>query len=432
MKIIKTYKFRLSPNKEILSLLKQHGGNSRFIWNELLQFSNNYNKENKRFPTQSELQKEIINLKNNNTFLKPSHSQPLQINAQRLTKANFDSIKPEVIQERKIRIAAAKTPKQKAKALDFGKPKFKSKHKEHDSLFYPQNFKIKKSRIYCAKIGWIPFIKHRDILGIPITLMLNQDGGIWYCSTICELNIKEKPKKALQDSNIIGIDVGTKVFATLSDNTQIENPKNLNKYLKRLKREHVSLSKKQFVEKVVGNKTIKISSNNRIKQKDKLRKVYRKTRSVRSDFLHKVTRHMITKYDGFILEKLDIKNVMANNNKHMNRNIMDVSWFEFGRLLEYKSKWYSKYFARADKFSPTTKKCSRCGNIVEMTLNDRTYNCPICNNHMDRDYNASINILNEGINKLNTIGTMGINACGQSAMADWTKQEKSLICYNGR
>jgi putative transposase len=430
MKILKAYKFRLNPDKDISAMLFQHGGNTRFLWNQLVQFSNDYNVEYKKFPTQSILQKEIINIKKQNDFLKISHSQPLQINAQRLCKTNFDSIKPQTIKERKIKIAKAKTPKQKAKAINFGKPKFKSKHNQNDSIFYPQNFKIKKSRIFVSKIGWIPFIKHRNIEGEPLHLTIHQDGEQWYCSIVCRVKTKEKPKKNVEDANIVGIDVGVKSFATLSNNTQIENPKNLDKYLKKLKKEQKNLSRKQFVEKEINGKTVKVSSNNRIKQKNKVRKIHRKIKNIRSDFLHKITYNMIIKYDGFAIEKLDIKNMLKEGKKEgrkdLNRNISDVSWYEFGRQLEYKSKWYSKYFVQIDKYSPTTQRCSQCGNIKEMELKDRTYDCPKCGNHMDRDYNASINILNEGLDKLNAVASTVIKACGQNTEVDWLKQEKSL------
>jgi transposase len=101
MKTIKAYKFRLNPDNNILSILKQHGGNSRFLWNQLIEFNLKYNKENKKFPSQGMLQKEIIRIKNENAFLKTSHSQPLQVNAQRLVKTNIKSISPEMIAKRK-------------------------------------------------------------------------------------------------------------------------------------------------------------------------------------------------------------------------------------------------------------------------------------------------------------------------------------------
>jgi len=425
MKIIKTYKFRLNPSKETLAVLLQHGGNSRFIWNQLVNFSKTYNKENNKFPSQVILQKEIIKIKKGNDFLKLTHSQPLQINAQRLTKTNFKSISKSTLNERKQKIAKAKTKKQMTIALNFGKPKFKSKHNENDSIFYPQNFKIKRSRIFCAKIGWISFIKHREILGKPLTLILNQDGELWYVSISCELKIKDKIKPDIENADIVGIDLGIKTFASLSDKTEIENPRTLKRFSEKLRKEQIILSRRQFVEKEINGKVIKVSSNNRNKQKSKVRKVHRKIKNIRNNFLHVVTHDMINKYDGFVLETLSIKNMLENKNKNLNRNISDVSWFEFGRILEYKSKWNSKYFEKIDKYSPTTKRCSSCGNIIKMTLKDRIYDCPECGNHMNRDYNASLNILNDGINILkNTLATKGINACGQPTLVGWLKQEK--------
>jgi putative transposase len=426
MKIIKTYKFRLNPDKPTLETLKQHGGNSRFIWNQLVNFSSQYNTENKKFPSQGILQQEIVRIKKENEFLKLSHSQPLQIHAQRLTKTNFKSISKETIEKRKQKIAKAKTKKQLAKALEFGKPKFKSKHNNSDSIFYPQNFKIKRSRIFVAKLGWISFIKHQPIEGEPLALIINQDGEQWFVSISCELNVNIKEKIDLDKANIVGIDLGIKTFATLSDKTHIENPKTLKKHLKKLKREQRVLSKRKFVEKEINGKTTKVSSNNRTKQRIKVQKIHRKVRNIRTDFLHKTTHHLIAKYDGFALETLDIQKLMEEGNKIMNRSISDVSWYDFCRILEYKSNWNSKHFVKVDKYFPSTKKCSQCGDLISIELKERTYNCNECGNCMDRDYNASLNILSEGLRilKENTLATREIHACGQSTEVDWLKQEK--------
>jgi putative transposase len=426
MKIVKTYKFRLNPDITTLEKLKQHGGNSRFLWNQLVNFSSQYNAEYKNFPNQGILQKEIIKIKNENEFLKISHSQPLQIHAKRLTKTNFKSISKETIEKRKQKIAKAKTKKQLAKALEFGKPKFKSKHNNSDSIFYPQNFKVKRSRIFVAKIGWISFIKHQPIEGKPLTLIINQDGEQWFVSISCELNIKMKEKIDLDKANIVGIDLGIKTFATLSDNTKIENPRTLKKHLKKLKREQRILSKRKFVEKEIHGKTIKTSSNNRTKQRIKVQKIHRKVRNIRTDFLHKTTHHLITKYDGFSLETLDIKKLMEEGNKNLNRSISDVSWYDFCSILEYKSNWNAKHFVKVGQYFSSTKKCSQCGNLIFMELKERTYNCHKCGNCMDRDYNASLNILNEGLRilKENTLATKEMHACGQSTEVDWLKQEK--------
>jgi len=136
---------------------------------------------------------------------------------------------------------------------------------------------------------------------------------------------------------------------------------------------------------------------------------------------------MITKYDGFAIETLDIKSMLKSGDKNLNRSICDVSWYEFGRQLEYKSKWNFKHFVKIDKYSPTTQKCSQCGNIAEMKLSDRTYDCKECGNHMDRDYNASLNILSEGLKTINTLATKEIYACGVLSVERTLKQEKLRI-----
>ena len=139
---------------------------------------------------------------------------------------------------------------------------------------------------------------------------------------------------------------------------------------------------------------------------------------------------MITKYDGVILETLNIKDMLRKNNSNQNKNTCDVSWYEFGRMMEYKSLWNNKYFYKLDKYFASTQTCSRCGNKQEMPVGVRTYQCQSCGLTLDRDYNASLNIQREGISELKkntnktTVGTMGSYACGQEALADWTKQEK--------
>ena len=266
-------------------------------------------------------------------------------------------------------------------------------------------------------------IKDREIEGIQKTATITQDGNQWYVSICCELNIKEKIKRM---DNIVGIDVGIKEFATLSDGTKINNPQTLNKHIEKLKKEQKILSRKEFVEKEIKEEVKNVSSNNRNKQKEKIRKVHRKVRNIRKDFLHKTTHDMITKYDGIIIETLDIKGMLQKNDKNQNRNTCDVSWYEFGRMLEYKCLWNSKHFHKIDKYFASSQICSGCGNKQKMPIEQRTYNCKSCGTKLDRDYNASLNIKREGIKNLNTntVGTMGIHACGHSSIEEWTKQEK--------
>ena len=443
MIINKTYKFRLYPTSEQEQMLLQQTGNSRFVWNKLVEFNKKYKEEYDKFPTQLILQKQIIELKKEFEFTKLTHSQPLQINAKRIVKVVTKAFKPEAIQARKQKIAktiAEKTKKEKkypnynhkkamAKAFNYGFPHFKRKANMRGSLFYPQNFKIKRSRIFFAKLGWIHYIKHREIEGNPKNVTITQDGNQWYVSICCEVKIKETVKPSIDNANIIGIDVGIKEFATFSDSTVIHNPRILKKYSKKLKKEQKKLSKREFIEKEIKEEIKKVSSNNRNKQRTKVQNIHRKIRNIRKDFLHKITHDIITKYDGVTLETLNIKDMLQKNDKSQNRNTCDISWYEFSRMLEYKCLWNSKYFHKIDEYFASTKTCSECGNKQEMLLEERTYLCKACGNKLDRDYNASINIKREGISCLKkanytTVGTMGSYACGQSPLGDWLKQEK--------
>lgn len=437
MIIHKSYKFRLYPTKEQVAMLKQHCGNSRFVWNKLLEYSNNLKKNTNKFPNQSQLQKEIINLKSANDFISISHSQPIQINALRLANAFSRAFKPEIISERNKKIAKANTIKDETKkskalanALNFGFPKFKSKNKNNDSLFYPQKFIVKRSRIFFPKLKWINYIKHRKIEGKPKFITITQDGNQYHVSITSEVEIKEKTKTDLNQANIVGIDVGLKTFATLSDGSIIDNPRTLKKNLKKLKRESKNLSRKETKEtgKTNYGKAIMKSSNNRDKQIVKVQKLYRKVRNIRKDFLHKTTHYIINKYDGVILENLDIKEMMKGNSSAMNRSISDVSWYEFGRMLEYKTTWNSKWFIKVDQYFASTQICNSCGSKMNLSLKDRIYSCTNCKAVSGRDANASRNIRDEGIkilkNKQNTVATTEIQVCGQTPLGGWMKQKK--------
>jgi len=236
-------------------MLNQHGGNSRFVWNKLLEYSNTIKKNTDKYPTQSQLQKYIIQLKSENDFIKISHSQPIQINALRLSRTYSRALKPETISERNKKIAKANQIKEEdkknhalVKALNFGFPKFKSKAQAHDSIFYPQNFIIKRSRINFPKLGWINYIKHREIEGNPKFVTIIQDGNQYFVSITSEIEIKDNPKVNMDKANIVGIDVGLKHFAVLSDGTTIQNPRTLKKNLRKIKRESRWLQRKELKE----------------------------------------------------------------------------------------------------------------------------------------------------------------------------------------
>lgn len=430
MIIHKSFKFKLLPNKDQISVLTQHGGNLRFTWNKLVEFANEQNKLNGKFPNKKELREKLKTIQQDNEFLKVSHSQPMQDASDKLFDTIINSFKPKIIKQRNQKISIAKQEnnnKKLAIALNFGFPKFKRKYLNNDSIFYPQFFKIRNSRIFFPKIGWINYKKHRKLEGKAKFLTIVKEVNNWFVSITCEVNIEEVQRKNIDQSNIVGIDVGLKTFATLSDGTEIQNPRNLNKYLKKLKKEQKILSKRQIIEtnEEKFGKKIKKSSNNRNKQILKVQKIHRKIKNTRKDFLHKTSNQIIAKFDGIALETLDIKEMLRKNGRAMNRSISDVSWFEFGKILEYKCLWDNKYFIRIDQFEPSTQKCNQCESIQKLSLGDRIYVCPQCGNTCGRDVNAAMNIRDSGIDKLkNTLATKEIYACGVSSLEETMKQEK--------
>jgi len=385
MIINKGFKYRLKPTEEQKQMLLQFGGNARFLWNYLLAKNINRYKEEKKFNFKHEMIISLPKLKKEYDFLELSFSQSLQIVCRQLNNAFLKFFK-----ERKTN-------------KDIGFPNFKKKNLEKDSFHCPQKWKLFKNHVQIPKIGKIKWIKHRALQGKPKSITITQDGNNWFCSVLCEINIKEHEKKT---DNIIGIDVGLKDFAVLSDGNIIKRIRITKKYENKLKQEQRRLSKK-----VKG-------SNNKYKQRRKVQKVHKKIQNSIKDFLHKATHDIIATYDGVCLENLNIKGMIKNHK--LAKSISDVSWHEFKRQLEYKSFWNSKHFIEIDRWFPSTKMCSSCGNIQNMEIEDRVYECE-CGFSCDRDLNASINILKEG---LNTLGQREINACGDG------KVHRNLIANN--
>jgi len=361
MKIQKAYKFRLYPTNEQKQSLAQQGGNCRFLWNHFLEVNQQQYKENKKFIFSYELITSLPKLKQEYDFLNNSFSQSLQQVGRYFDRALKDSF-------------------QKIK----GFPAFKKKSMLKDSFTVPQKFRIDKSFVFIPKIGEVKWVKHQPIKGKVKHLTITQDGDLWFCSVNVELNIKKPIQKT---DNIVGIDVGLKTFATLSDGTKVENPKILRKYEGKLEKENRHLSRK-----VKGSK-------NKWKQRIKVAKLHRKIRNVRKDFQHKVTHDMITKYDGFVLETLNIRGMVKNHN--LAKSISDASWYEWKRQLKYKSEWSNKMFLEIGRWEASSKTCSCCGWYnADLTLADREFVCKKCGLKIDRDWNASLNIKSIGLDKV--------------------------------
>jgi putative transposase len=188
-----------------------------------------------------------------------------------------------------------------------------------------------------------------------------------------------------------GIDLGVKTFATFSNKTYIDSPKPLKKYLKKLKRVQRQLSKKVH-SRTKGDTTPQ--SNNFKKFSLKVSKIHKKIADIRKDFLHKTTTFLTDNFKYIAIENLNVKGMMAN--RKLSKAISDLGFFEFKRQLEYKAKLKDNIINIIDRWFPSSKTCSNCGNKKEkLLLSERIFDCEKCAIKIDRDLNASINIHNQ-------------------------------------
>ncbi len=261
-----------------------------------------------------------------------------------------------------------------------GYPRFKG-YGRYDSFTYPDVYghgsKLEGAKLILSKIGAIRIFQHRELEGKVKTCTIKRDGDQWCASFSVELPDAEP----VVPQTSVGVDVGITTLATLSDGTEIGNPKTLDKYDSKLRRAHRHLSRK------------KKGSSNRDKQKVVLSGIYRKVRNIRKDCLHKASRTLSDTYDLIIFEDLQIQNMVKNH--HLARSIHDASWGMLISLTTYKAE-YAGGAVKLVNPRNTSKECCICGNIQEMPLSQRTYTCPSCGSVMDRDHNAAINIKKGG------------------------------------
>jgi putative transposase len=208
------------------------------------------------------------------------------------------------------------------------------------------------------------------------TFTLSKSGSRWFVS-FC-VGAERLPVKQLQDS--VGIDVGIKSFATLSNEQVFDAPKPLKQAKTKLAR-----LQRKAAKQVKG-------SNNQRKIYQKIGRIHARISAIRQDFLHKLTTYLAKTFQRILIEDLNVKGMMANHK--LAGAISDLGFYEFKRQLEYKCQMYGASLVLVDQWFPSSKLCSNCGSKKEMPLNIRTYDCPVCGRSIDRDLNASLNILN--------------------------------------
>ena len=273
-----------------------------------------------------------------------------------------------------------------------GYPNYHAKH-DKQSIRYPQRFKVNGSKTYLPKVGWVRTVFHRPIAGeMKNATVSKTKSGKYFVSIQCEVEVETPDYEGLQ----IGVDLGLKDFATSSTGEKIDNPKWLRKAEKRLQKAQRKLSKR-----VKG-------SMNWVKQRVKVARLHEKIVNQRQDFHHKLSRKLVDGHRLISLENLNVSGMMKNHK--LAKSIGEVGWSQFVTFTEYKGVWYGCHIEKINRFFPSSKTCSACGQVnQDLTLSDRSWICKSCGVLHDRDINAAINILNQ-----NTVGATEINACGQN------------------
>ena len=246
----------------------------------------------------------------------------------------------------------------------------------------PGNDKFGALRL--SKIGDIPIRLHCEMKGeIKQVIIKHMPSGEWFACIVVDDGMKDDEITFIEKA--VGIDVGLEHYVVDSDGLEVENPRNLKKALKKLRRDQKRLSKK------------KKGSENWEKQCIIIARDYKHIENQRNDFLHKLSRYYVNNYDFIVMEKLDIKEMIENG--HLAQSISDAAWSTFNFDLAYKAERAGKLYVQVSPRG-TSQECSCCGKLVPKTLSDRWHDCPNCGLHLSRDHNASINILNRGIEKV--------------------------------
>ncbi len=280
-----------------------------------------------------------------------------------------------------------------------GFPRFKSRDR-YKSITYPQDngsFSINKGRLRVSRIGTMRIELHRKIEGKIKTLAIKREGRDYYAVFTAEQTIK--PKEVI-DANPVGIDMGLNNFIALSDGKTMQKPKFFKQKEKRIAR----------WQRIVARRDK--SSKRRQMAKEKLQKEWNDVTNQSNDFAHKLSNKLINSgYTSFAVEKLNIRNMVKNHN--LAQSIYNASWNRFINMLSYKAESAGLRIIQVDP-RDTTQECSSCHNIKQgeerLTLNERIYHCNICGLIIDRDINASINILH----RATTLGQRERHAQGEN------------------
>lgn len=376
---MRTYKYRVYPSKAQATILDKMLEECRWLYNKILETRKHSYEQDGIALGNYDTMTMIPRWKADRPTLKQVHSQVLQnvnIRVDLAFQAFFRRVKarPEGTHE------------------EVGYPRFKGDGR-YDSLCYPQygnGARLDGSTLILSKVGSVKVKLHRELCGKPKTVCVRRSAGNkWYATISCENTANPLPDEPKR----VGVDVGLQSFATLSTGEKIANPRFF-------KHEQDALAKAQRRMEKHAKGTPERAKKRRI-----VSRIFARIANKRTDFAHQISRQLVNRFGVVVFEKLAVADMMSNHRQvfgnKLNKNIADVAWSQLAQFTAYKAADAGRLFLQVDPRN-TSKKCSRCGSLVQKDLSVRIHDCPHCGLVLDRDHNAAINIL--------ALGLQGVNA----------------------
>ena len=364
----KAFKYRIYPNKAQQALLEATFGCCRFVYNKTLDIRKTaYETDKTRF-SKFDLIKKIKSLKEEFPWLRDVPSVCL----------------PQAVDD-------MDDAYQKFFKSGNGYPKFKTKcHSRKSCRFPDQSSDVLQdiSRLKLSKIGLVRYKKDCEFVGNLRLIVVSQDSdGKYYASCVVETGVEAPKPQPVEASTTVGIDLGLKDFIVTSDGRKIPNPRFYTTIDRRIARLQKHESRKQK------------GSKRRARIRLKINKLYVKKRNLIKNFIYHVAKTLLRESQTLVMEDLNIVGMVKNHK--LAKSIQNICWGELRRVLEYKSKWLGHNLIFIDRWASSTKTCSHCGfHNSTLTLSDRSWTCPGCGTHHDRDVNAALNIKRMGLEKL--------------------------------
>lgn len=392
--MLKAYKYRIYPTADQKVLLNKTFGCCRFIYNRMLDLKKQAYEKDKTNISTYDLIKEITQLKKQFDWLKEPSNICLQKAVFNLGTA-FDNFFREVKKGNKKQ----------------GFPKYKNKHK-NNSCKYDLNIHIYQdiNKIKIPKIGLIKTRFDRQPKSVLKSITISKSPtNKYYASCVYETGEVIPAKPEITKHDAVGIDLGLKDFAILSNGEKILNPRFYKEVDHKIKRLQYFESRK------------KKGGNRRKRIRNKINSLYERKHNLTINFIHHTANSILSKNQTIVIENLNTSGMMKNH--CLAKSISEVSWAEFVRVLTYKSEWYGKNLLRIGRFEPSSKTCSCCGYVLDhLSLSTRTWTCPECGAVHDRDHNAATNILVFGLTKYSpTVG--GLNGRGGEPVGSPVKRQ---------